>query len=275
MTQHALPELRADCPRCFALCCVAPAFSASADFAIDKPAGQPCPNLQDDFRCRIHDRLRPEGFAGCTVYDCFGAGQRVSQQTFHGRDWRQHPKTARRMFAVFPVVRQLHELLWYLTEAERMVGEGPLRDDLVRAIAHTDTVALGDPTALLELDVAAHRDAVNDLLQRTSELVRRAVTPTPVDHRAADLVGANLSSAHLAGANLRGAFLIGARLSGADLRTADLTGADLRGADLSGADLTGCLFLTQAQLEAATGNGATLVSPPLRRPAHWVDPTVS
>ena len=37
-------ELRADCTRCFALCCVAPAFAASADFAIDKPAGQPCPN---------------------------------------------------------------------------------------------------------------------------------------------------------------------------------------------------------------------------------------
>ncbi|HEY6597232.1 MAG TPA: pentapeptide repeat-containing protein, partial [Asanoa sp.] len=36
-------ELRADCTRCVGLCCVAPAFSASADFAIDKPAGRPCP----------------------------------------------------------------------------------------------------------------------------------------------------------------------------------------------------------------------------------------
>jgi hypothetical protein len=31
--------LRADCERCFGLCCVAPAFAASADFAIDKDAG--------------------------------------------------------------------------------------------------------------------------------------------------------------------------------------------------------------------------------------------
>ncbi len=37
-------DLRADCGRCAGLCCVAPAFTASADFAIDKPAGQPCPN---------------------------------------------------------------------------------------------------------------------------------------------------------------------------------------------------------------------------------------
>ena len=83
-------DLRADCTRCFALCCVVPAFTRSADFAIDKPANQPCPNLQPDFRCGIHTDLRPRGFGGCTVYDCFGAGQQVSQVTFGGRDWRQH-----------------------------------------------------------------------------------------------------------------------------------------------------------------------------------------
>ena len=33
--------LHADCARCAALCCVLPPFAASADFAIDKPAGRP------------------------------------------------------------------------------------------------------------------------------------------------------------------------------------------------------------------------------------------
>ena len=37
-------RLRADCARCAGLCCVAPAFAASADFAIDKPAGHACPH---------------------------------------------------------------------------------------------------------------------------------------------------------------------------------------------------------------------------------------
>ena len=60
--------------RCAGLCCVAPAFAASADFAIDKPAGRPCPNLRDDFRCGIHAELRERGFPGCEVFDCFGAG---------------------------------------------------------------------------------------------------------------------------------------------------------------------------------------------------------
>src|SRR5205823_14753122 len=109
--------LRADCSRCVGLCCVAPAFAASADFAIDKRAGQPCPDLHADFRCGIHDRLRQGGFPGCAAYDCFGAGQHVTEVTFGGRDWRRTPGIAERMFAVFGVVRQLHELLWYLTEA--------------------------------------------------------------------------------------------------------------------------------------------------------------
>jgi hypothetical protein len=68
---------------------------------------------------------------------------------------------------------------------------------------------------------------------------------------------------------LRGAYLIGADLRGADLRAADLIGADLRGADLGDTDLTGSIFLTQAQLDAATGDPDTKLPPPLTRPAHW------
>ena len=85
-----------------------PAFAASADFAIDKPAGDPCPNLRADFRCGIHTELRDRGFPGCTVYDCFGAGQQIAQETFGGRDWRTHPELAAAMFASFGVMRELH-----------------------------------------------------------------------------------------------------------------------------------------------------------------------
>ena len=99
-------ELRADCERCAGLCCVAPAFSASADFAIDKAAGQPCPNLEAGFRCSIHDRLRPAGFGGCAAFDCLGAGQKVVQGTFRGRDWRLQPDLAGPMFAAFAVMRR-------------------------------------------------------------------------------------------------------------------------------------------------------------------------
>uniref|UniRef100_A0AAU2VHQ2 Pentapeptide repeat-containing protein n=1 Tax=Streptomyces sp. NBC_00008 TaxID=2903610 RepID=A0AAU2VHQ2_9ACTN len=262
--------LRSDCGNCFGLCCVALTLTRSADFAINKDAGKPCRNLQDDFRCGIHTRLRSEGFPGCTVYDCFGAGQKVSGETFGGQDWRAAPESAQRMFEVFPVMRQLHELLWYLTEAAELAPARPLHGEIGRTLDETERLTHLDADALAELDVAAHRDDVAALLARTSELVR-ATAPRKKrrDHRGADLIGARLKGADLRGGDLRGACLIAADLTGADLRLADLIGADFRDAQLSGADLTGALFLTQAQLNAARGNGATRIPVSLSRPSHW------
>ncbi len=261
-------SLRADCENCFALCCVAPTFSASADFAINKNAGQACPHLQSNFRCGIHTRLRQQGFRGCTVYDCFGAGQKVSQVIFGGQDWRRVPQTAKLMFAVFPIVRDLHELLWYLTEALTLQPARPLHSALSLALEATERLTHNSPDALMELDVAAHRRAINALLLRTSEFVRAEVRHKK-DYRGADLVGAKLKGADLRGANLRGAYLIGADLRGADLRRADVIGADFRDADLRGADLTGSIFLIQSQLDAAKGDTETKLSPSLTRPTHW------
>ena len=261
-------DLRADCSRCVALCCVAPAFSVSADFAIDKPAGTPCRHLRADFRCGIHHGLRPRGFPGCAAYDCFGAGQKVSQVTFGGLDWRTSPQTAPRMFATFGVMRQLHELLWYVTEALTLAGAAPVRDDLARTRDETHGLTRRGPEDLLTMDVAAHRDRVNAVLRRASELVR-ASCPGP-QRAGADLVGADLTGADLRGANLRGAYLIGADLTGADLDLADLTGADLRGANLSGADLRGTIFLTQSQVDSAVGDAETALPESMDRPAHWV-----
>ncbi|MGX5210725.1 pentapeptide repeat-containing protein [Streptomyces violaceus] len=266
----ARAELRGDCERCFGLCCVALPFARSADFAVDKDAGTPCRNLQDDHRCGIHARLRQKGFTGCTVYDCFGAGQQVSQITFGGRDWRSEPpEQARRMFDVFPVVRQLHELLWYLTEALALPAARPVHADLRTALEKTEELTDGSPEELAELDVAAHRQEINVLLLRTSELARAGTKGRKKNRRGADLMGARLKGADLCGANLRGAYLIAADLTGADLRGADLIGADLRDADLTDADLTGALFLTQPQLNAARGSAGTRLPESVTRPGHW------
>ncbi|MFF8933232.1 pentapeptide repeat-containing protein [Streptomyces paradoxus] len=263
-------ELRGDCERCFGLCCVALPFAASADFAVDKAAGTPCRNLREDHRCGIHARLRQSGFTGCTVYDCFGAGQQVSQVTFGGRDWRTGPRAdARRMFEVFPVVRQLHELLWYLTEALALPAARPVRAELGEALEKTRALTAGTPEELAGLDVAAHRQEVNVLLLRTSELARAGTKGRRKDRRGADLMGARLRGADLRGASLRGAYLIAADLTGADLRGADLIGADLRDADLTDADLTGAFFLTQPQLNAARGSAGTRLPGSVARPGHW------
>jgi uncharacterized protein YjbI with pentapeptide repeats len=267
----ARSELQADCARCFGLCCVALAFAASADFAVDKAAGSPCRNLRTDFGCGIHAELRQRGFNGCTVYDCFGAGQKVSQITFGGEDWRSGSgDRARLMFDVFPVVRQLQELLRYLTEALDLPAARPVHAELRRARDRTEALTRRAPEELAELDVAAVRGDVNVLLLRTSELARAGLgRGRKKERRGADLMGARLRGADLRGANLRGAFLIAADLTGADLRGADLIGADLRDTDLTDADLTGVLFLTQPQLNAAKGSAGTRLPASFTRPGHW------
>jgi hypothetical protein len=259
--------LRADCSRCAGLCCVAPAFARSADFAIDKPAGRPCPHLREDFRCGIHARLRDRGFPGCEVFDCFGAGQQLVQITFGGRTWREDPALAAEQFALLPVLRQLHESLWYLTEALGRPDAAPLHDELRTALADTERLTGGSPEELRELDVTTYRRDAGELLGRVSEMVR-AGAPGP-DRRNADLIGRDLRRTTLRGASLRGAYLIGADLRGVDLGFVDLLGADLRGADLRGADLGACLFLTQPQLEATRGDARTVIPGAVRRPAHW------
>ncbi len=269
-TSHAAqPDLQADCRNCFGLCCVALPFSRSSDFPVDKSAGTPCGNLQEDFRCGIHERLRGKGYNGCTVFDCFGAGQKVSQVTFKGVNWRKEPDTACAMYEVFPVVRQLQELLKYIAQALDLPAARPMHRDLRAAYERIDPLTRGTVEALLAVDVDALRDEVNPLLLNASELARAVVPGRKKNHRGANLMGSRLRGAKLRGASMRGALLIAADLSAADLRDADLIGADMRDTDLRGADLRGALFLTQTQLNAARGNARTKVPHPLERPAHW------
>jgi uncharacterized protein YjbI with pentapeptide repeats len=262
-------ELRSDCGSCFGLCCVALPFARSADFAVDKPAGKPCTNLGPDFGCGIHADLRDKGYRGCTVFDCFGAGQKVSQVTYGGTDWRRAPGTAREMFEVFPVMRQLHELLWYVAEGLGLEVARPVHKRLRHEFSRLTSLTRAEAATLLALDVNALRGEVNVLLLEVGDLVRAQVPGRTRNHRGADLMGARLAGTDLRGASLRGALLIAADLTGADLRMTDLIGADLRNADLGGADLTDSVFLTQAQVNAARGDAATKLPKTLNRPSHW------
>ncbi|MCK6256434.1 pentapeptide repeat-containing protein [Fictibacillus sp. KIGAM418] len=266
-------DLRADCENCFGLCCTALPFAASADFPVDKDGGVPCSNLTLDFKCSIHQNLRQDGFRGCSVYDCFGAGQKVSKVTFEGKDWRTDSVRADLMCAVFPKMQQLQEMLWYLDEALTLETSLPIRDDLRSVFSKTERLTLLDPKDIVELDIPAHRAVVNALLLKVSELYRKHIHSRHHKKsfgRGADFMGAALRKADFRGVSLRGAYFIASDLREADLRGADLIGADFRDADLRGADLTGSIFLTQAQVNAAKGDARTKLPRLLTKPAHWV-----
>jgi uncharacterized protein YjbI with pentapeptide repeats len=231
-------SLRADCEGCIALCCVAPSFTASADFAIDKPAGVPCPNLRPDDRCSIHASLCASGFPGCAAYDCFGAGQRVVASL------AERVRTPE-VFEAFAAMRRRHELLWYLAEAAGLAGAEGLRGEVEAA------------AGALENGTIAAED-VDSLLDQAADLARGG--PPTVSRTGPDLIGRDLRHADLGGADLRGAYLIRADLRRADLALADLRGADLRAADLCGARLGDALFLTRSQLGQRSATR--------RRPCH-------
>jgi hypothetical protein len=174
------------------------------------------------------------------------------------------------MFAALPRMRQLHELLAYLTEVRGLPAAAELHPQADRELARVRALTRLGPDELAALDLDAERAAVNPLLLRAGELVRaQAPGRRRPSRRGADLLGARLRGADLRGTDFRGACLIGADLRGADLRLTDLIGADLRDADLREADLTGALFLTQSQVNAARGDTRTRIAPGLDRPPHW------
>ena len=113
------PALRADCSRCAGLCCVVHAFYSVQGFAFDKPAHSACRCLTLEKRCAIHTRLASRGFPGCVAFDCYGAGQRVTQELFNGMSWRTLDKTAvQTLFSAYMSCLALHRLMAMLALAE-------------------------------------------------------------------------------------------------------------------------------------------------------------
>ncbi|PAE20317.1 hypothetical protein CHH80_12040 [Bacillus sp. 7504-2] len=264
--------LTSDCEHCFGLCCVALPYAKSADFPFHKDGGEPCRNLLSDNRCKVHHELRDKGFHGCVSYECFGAGQHVSQKMYGGRDWRGHTELRKEMFAVFPLIQQLYEMLWYLTQALSLNETKPIHAELKQLYERTVELTLNAPNEIIQLGIDMHRSKVNKLLIETSELYRRnqANKHEKKSKRSFDYMGADLRGRNFHGSNFRGVLLIAANLSYADLRKVDFIGADLRDANLEFADLSDALFLTQAQVNSAKGNIATKIPDFLVRPHHWL-----
>jgi hypothetical protein len=180
------------------------------------------------------------------------------------------------MFSTFAVVRQLHEMLWYLVEAAERASISELSEPVNQLRTEILRTLNGDTSEILASDVERIRAEVRHTLIEVSEEVRGGYTASAEAdmgkdlHPSSDLVGRDLRSIRLCGADLRGAYLIAADLRQGDLAGVDLLGADLRDARLEGADLSNALFLTQLQVDAAQGDGATVLPPALKRPRHWL-----
>ncbi len=146
MTQ--LPDLTPDCDNCAALCCIALAFDKGDDFAIDKPAGLPCPHLARH-DCTIYDDLTDRGFPGCAAYDCQGAGQRALA-LHDGISWQDDLERLAPMQETFRHLHRLHRLIGLMETARALpldAAEEDRWDDLMETLC-PDTLTPDGAAAL-------------------------------------------------------------------------------------------------------------------------------
>lgn len=192
-------KLKIDCEKCFALCCT----------ALEK------------------------GMKGCTNFDCFGAGQKVSQFTFKGKNWKEFPELSKKMFEVFSVMVQLHEMMWYLSEIIVLSKNNNIRDSIIHLKNEIENLSCLDSDSLLSLDILSYRE-------KTGLFLKQVIDKTKT---------------------INSKNTIGGRL--------DLIGADLRDADIRGADLRQSFFLTQSQINSAIGNLKTKLPEHIEYPKKY------
>lgn len=275
--EELFKNIKIDCEKCFGFCCTALYFSKCDGFPEDKEAGKPCVNLQKDFKCAVHRELRKKGLKGCTTYDCFGAGQKVAQFTYKGESWVNAKELSNEMFNVFLVMRQLHEMLWYLAQALALAESSAIKEKIKMLIEKTISLTEMPPQFILKIDVESHRDSVNELLKQASKERQRSLLHIKKSNDknkkslsvGCNFIGANLTNTNLIGGNFAGALLIVANLKNADLTGANFIGADLRDADIRGANLEHSMFLTQYQINSAKGDSNTILPKELVMPSYW------
>ncbi|MBC3805560.1 pentapeptide repeat-containing protein [Acetobacterium fimetarium] len=259
--------LRIDCEKCSGLCCVALYCMKTDGFPENKEAGVPCRHLRPDFRCSIHALLEKKKMKGCLAYDCFGAGQKVTQ-IYGNENWQTHPDKASEIFQTFMIVRKLYQMAWYLLEAWSVVADEHFSAAIAALLAENLQITAGAPAAMRLADIADYQTRVNQVLKKSSaQLVAKSSGQT----NRKDFLGKNFKKTNLDGQDFSMALLIAANLTGCSLRRSNFLGADLRDANIKDTDLREAVFLTQMQINAAQGNGKTQLPPRLLRPSNWPD----
>ena len=192
--------------------------------------------------------------SGCTSYECFGAGQHVTQVVYAGASWRDSADGGAEMFAVFAVVQRLHEMLVLLDQADCAGARAP---DLARLRERVAGHTTGRPSRAPRRRAGPAGGPGGGVLARVSRRCAATGRRTP---------GRTWSARTSAPSTWPGRPARRAaprrRPARRHLDRTDLLGADLRDADLSGADLSTALFLTQPQLNCARGSASTLLPTP-------------
>ena len=262
-----LITLSINCEECCGICCTALYYTKMDGFPEDKAAGKPCGNLRDDFKCSIHNNLVDYKLKGCMAYDCFGAGQKVTQEIYRGHDWKKNPEVADQMFQVFLIVYQLHQMLWYLIQAKTILIDNTIKIDVNNLIEQNDKMTLMGPEEIIKLDLEQYKDRVNHILKETCKAVHSEIAD---NNHSMDCMGKSFKKQNLDGKDFSMKLLIAANFEGCSLNRTNFLGADMRDVNLKNTDLRKSLFLTQMQMNTAIGNDNTKLPEYLTMPETWL-----
>ena len=258
--------LRIDCGKCSGICCVALYCMKTDGFPENKEAGVPCKHLMSDFRCDIHTVLANKNMKGCLAYDCFGAGQKVTQICYPNEDWKTNPEKANEIFQVFMIVFQLHQMAWYLLESLSLITDEHLEADIDELITKNKQMTACTSDELIHMDIEEYRSSVNQVLKLVSS---RSTAFHSDKKNSKDYFGKNFKQANLNGRDFSMTLMIAANFEGCSLLGTNFWGADIRDANIKDTDLSECIFLTQMQINSAKGNSNTKLPTNLSRPSYW------
>lgn len=261
-------QLKVDCSKCSGLCCTALFFSKIDGFPENKKAGKPCTKLQNDYQCKIHHELEKLNMKGCIGYDCFGAGQHVTQFIYQCETWQTMQEQSKEIFDVFLLIFQLFQIRYYLEESAIIIPAKELGSDIVNLINENEALCNSTPQSILEIDIDSYRNKVNIILKQVCDSVIKCFHNSE-NIRLTEFLGRNFNDRDMSGLDLSTKLLIAANFDSCIFNGTVFLGADTRDTNFSNADLREAVFLTQGQINSAKGNRNTKLPEHLDYPITW------
>ena len=263
-----LQSLKPDCSQCSGLCCTALFFSEMDGFPENKQAGKPCFNLHKNFRCKIHGELEKRKMKGCIGYDCFGAGQQVTQTIYSGQTWQNTPGLAKEIYDVYIAVFQLYQIRYFLLEVMSINPAKMLRNNIKPLIEENEIICNSKPQDILKFHIENYRKKANVFLRQVCSLLPKNLCCLN-KKCPSDFLGRNFKNKDFSGLDLSTKLLIAADFNNCVFNGTIFLGADTRDADFSNADLSDAVFITQGQINSAEGNRNTKLPQYLDYPFTW------
>lgn len=258
-------NLGINCKDCSGLCCVALYFNQSDGFPENKKAGKPCVNLNKDYTCKIYTQLETKQLKGCIAYDCFGAGQKVTQEWKLKGAWNSNDLIKQDIFRSFEINQLLNQIMWYLLEAYTICDDSDI-NRINHLILENINYTRMEPKELLACDIETYRKNVNvELKQLTTKIAKQSINKIESKFQ----FEKDFSTQDISYMDFTMAYLIGSNLDGCKLRYTNFLGTDLRDVSIKNTDLTESIFLTQFQVNSMLGNKYTVLPDGLTYPVKW------